>query len=244
MIVSRLLEGIPDFVFGMSGKQGGVGTSPFGMNISYNVGDSEERVRANRKQFFGSLGVTEGQLAIPGQVHGTEVMIVDRPGAYEACDALLTAERGLCLCVTVADCVPVILVDTNKHLVCSVHAGWRGTAGGIVGKAVGVMTQAFHSRPTDIVAYLGPAARDCCYAVGEDVAARFPASTVIRRDGEVFVDLYTANALQLELAGVPAVQIETSPLCTICNSDLLHSYRRDRTGSGRMMAVAGFTLRS
>lgn len=240
MIGSRLLSEIPGFLFAMSIRNGGVSPPPLGMNLSFGVGDEEGNVRANRGLFFGRLGIRENDLAIPGQVHGTTVRVVDSPGRVESCDGLTTGRKGVFLCVTVADCMPVVLVDRRAHAFAVVHAGWRGTAGGIAGLAVKAMVREFQTDPSDVVAYLGPAAGSCCYEVGDDVAGHFPSEAVARRDGKLFVDLQHANLLQIRHAGVDQSRVEASNLCTICNSDRFHSFRRDGSRSGRMMAVAGF----
>ncbi|MDH4071060.1 MAG: peptidoglycan editing factor PgeF [Ignavibacteria bacterium] len=241
MIRSELLAGIPGFLFAMSSKTGGVSPPPMEMNLSFHVGDAEENVRRNRALFFGELGLREVDLAIPGQIHSTEVRLIRSPGHVEKCDGLVSDRSGVYLCVSVADCMPVVLVDRKKRTVAVLHAGWRGTAGGITGRALDIMAAEFRTNRSDIAAYLGPSARACCYEVGGDVASRFPDGAVERRDGKPFVHLDRANRLQLLAGGVSEGQIEQSSFCTVCNGTDLHSYRRDRARSGRMVAVAGFS---
>jgi hypothetical protein len=209
------------------------------MNLSFNVGDDPERVRRNRSRFFGQLGILPEELAIPGQVHGTSVREASAAGAYPETDGLVTASPRLFVCVTVADCVPILLADPVTRAVAAVHAGWRGTAGRIVEGALELLTDRYGVRPANLLAYVGPSAANCCYSVGEDVASRFPANVVSRKDGKVTVDLKETNRLQLASAGVPEGNIEISPFCTISEPSLFHSHRRDAAASGRMMAVIG-----
>jgi hypothetical protein len=209
------------------------------MNLSFRVGDAEENVRRNREIFFGSLGVLPRELALPGQVHSAIVNRVDSPGHFPDCDALLTIARRVFLCITVADCVPILLYDPTAKAIAAVHAGWRGTASGILTKALEQMSVEFSVSPARVLAYLGPAASACCYVVGDDVASRFNPRFVTRSDTGPLVDLKGANVGELLDAGVPAEQIEISPSCTVSESALFHSFRRDRDRSGRMMAVIG-----
>lgn len=229
----------PGVVAAFSTRVGGVSPAPLGMNLSFRVGDDPASVRKNREIFFGSLGIPEENLAIPGQIHGTTVRRVDAPGDYPGTDALVSGTPGLFLCVTVADCVPLLLFDPSHIAFAAIHAGWRGTSSGIAGLAVERMHAEFGSVPGRILAAIGPSASVCCYKVGEDVASQFPPANVRRESGESFVDLKGANRGQLLTAGLKPGNIEQSPHCTISDSALFHSHRRDGTRSGRMMGVIG-----
>jgi YfiH family protein len=172
-------------------------------------------------------------------VHGAIVHRIDSPGNFPDCDALLTNAPRVFLSITVADCVPILLYDPTAKAIAAVHAGWRGTASGILTRALERMSVEFSVSPPRILAYLGPAASACCYVVGDDVASRFDPRFVSRTDGGPVVDLKGANVEELLDAGVPSHQIEISPSCTISESAQFHSFRRDRDRSGRMMAVIG-----
>ena len=214
--------------------------SLFGMNLSYHVGDDPKLVRANRQRFFRAAGITEDSLALPGQVHSSTVRTVDAPGLYPESDALITARAGLAVGVTVADCVPILLYAPDRGAIAAVHAGWRGTAARITAGVVESMMREFDIEPAVLVAYIGHAAGFCCYEVGADAARWISPRSQRVRNGKIFVDLKSENRLQLIDAGVSAANIELSDACTICSS-WLHSYRRDRERSGRMMAVIGRT---
>lgn len=223
----------------MSTRKGGVSPEPLGMNLSFNVGDAEENVRRNRELFFGALQIQLEELATQRQVHSSNVRIAQQPGSYPDCDALITNQPRVFLCVSVADCVPIFLFDENKMIVAVIHAGWRGTSGGIICNTIDLMKKEFGSDPGKIVAFIGPSASVCCYEVGEEVASQFELRFVSRRYGKISLDLKSANVAQLVQSGVPASSIEVSPLCTITAKDLLHSFRRDGERSGRMMGVVG-----
>ncbi len=222
----------------MSMRDGGVSPPPLDMNLSFKVGDEPSNVRENRSRFLRVVGTTEEHLALPSQVHGDRVLVVSAPGTYEECDGLITSSSGLFIGVSIADCVPVLLFDKRNHVVAAVHAGWRGTAAGIVRKAVTMMREEYASHPSDILGFIGPGASTCCYVVGKDVADRFDDSVKLVDDDKTILDLKKANALALVSAGMKEDNIEVSTHCTI--SELLfHSYRRDKDRSGRMLAVIG-----
>ncbi|HXG38674.1 MAG TPA: peptidoglycan editing factor PgeF [Bacteroidota bacterium] len=234
---STLLTSIPCVRFGMSTRRGGTDGQEFFMNMSYHVGDRAERVDANRRAFFEALGIQDERLAYPKQCHSARILAVNQGGTYESCDGLVTAEKHLWLAVSVADCVPLILVDTRQHIVAALHAGWRGTVGRIAERGVDLMRTRFGTRPSDLKAYIGPSAGVCCYTVGEEVFSQFSEGVLVQRNGSVHLDLKKENKRQLLGRGVPEEHIEVSPHCTICTPDLFHSYRRDRERSGRMMAA-------
>ncbi len=237
LITSEKLSKYSSVRFAMSIRMGGVSPEPLGMNLSFKVGDDPANVVENRKRFFGSLGFTESECAIPHQCHSSNVQIVSRPGVFETCDGLITEVVGLPLVVTVADCLPIVLFELVKRVIAVVHAGWRGTIQGIAAEAVGLMVKHWGGEASEMVAYLGPSAGVCCYEVGGDVAQLFSLDEIQQRNDHLYLDLKKSNADQLIGCGMKEDNIEVSPFCTICNPQFFHSYRRDKTLSGRMMAV-------
>ena len=241
IIRSELFNRIPGLMFGMSTRIGGTSQGSFGMNTSFNVGDREENVHENRSRFFSALGISPDRIVVPRQIHGSAVRIVNEPGTIAQCDGLITAERGLFLSVSVADCLPIILVDRKSRTLAVLHGGWRGTCSGVVSVALGMMRKELYVDPANLSCYIGPGARSCCYEVGEEVACQFDERFVIQLvDRKYLLDLPGHNRDVLIREGVPEKFIEVSEKCTICSPELLHSYRRDGARSGRMMAIAGF----
>ncbi len=108
-------------------------------------------------------------------------------------------------------------------------------------RAVDRMASDFGSRPDQLEALIGPCIGSDCYEVGSEVAEQFPAAAIREIEGRPrpFLDLATANRLQLEEAGLPSAQIHVAGLCTYSRDDWFHSYRRDAARSGRMLAVIG-----
>ena len=154
-------------------------------------------------------------------------------------DGLITDRIGLGIGIRTADCVPILLLDSETRALGAVHAGWRGTAAGIAGGAVQRLAAVYGSQPKNLYAAIGPAIRVCCYQVSEDVALRFssmPGATQPDGPGKFKLDLAAANRAQMEAAGLPGSHIFDSRLCTSCLNVLFHSYRRDRAETGRMVA--------
>lgn len=232
-------EPYPEIVCALSTRLGGVSGGSFGMNLSFAVGDDPAAVAGNRRRFFGLLGIPEDALVLQKQVHGAEVRGVHAAGVLEATDGSYTAVRGIYLCVTVADCVPVFLFDPGIPAVGVVHAGWRGTVAGIAARGVEGMVRGCGADPSRMLACIGPSASVCCYEVGQEVASRLPAGCTHRTAGGWKVDLKEANRLQLTAAGIPEGAVSIDGACTICGADLFHSHRRDGSASGRMMGVIG-----
>ncbi len=174
------------------------------------------------------------------QVHGRAIASLahepGRPpveaGCVGRCDGMVTDEPGLVLLVWTADCVPVALVGGG--VVAMVHAGWRGTAAGIVAAAVRRVEVEYGVPPEELAAYLGPAVGPCHYQVGPEVVAALAARGVPESawlEGDR-VDLGAVVAGELVRCGVPRERVERVSGCTACDPELA-SYRRDGEAAGR-----------
>jgi polyphenol oxidase len=174
------------------------------------------------------------RLALLHQVHSvTYVAARGRTGLLGDGDALLENAPGHLVAVKTADCVPILLVDEEHRAVAAVHAGWRGTAGGIVSATIDRMREEFGTRPGLVHAAIGPAIGKCCYEVGAEVAAHFGET------GRCHIDLVEANRRQAREAGIPDAQIYAARLCTRCGADDFYSYRREQEHAGRMLSFVG-----
>lgn len=226
-----------------STRHGGISPIPFhSLNLGINTEDDSENVTENRQRFFTSLGIGANQLASSLQVHGTEILNATEPGYYTGYDALITNQTGLMVSVTVADCVPVLIYDAKCHAVAAIHAGWRGTVGGIITKTLARMQEEFGSQPKDCYAYVGTCIDDCSFEVGPEVAAQFSTSFVHSDPDtqQAFVDLKAANQQQLLDFGIPASQISVSNFSTVLHNGDYFSYRKEGGQTGRMLAVIGW----
>jgi polyphenol oxidase len=235
---SALLSQFPNVDFAMSTRQGDDSGSVFHFNLGLNVGDDPDRVVRNMDRFFSVLGLGGDRIASMEQQHGTAISEANEPGVYPATDVLVSHTCGLGLAIRIADCVPIVLYAPASNVIAAIHAGWKGTAAHVAAQTVGFLTERYGIEPSSVFAFLGPAARACCYEVQPEVASLFPESVVVKRgDDSLFLDLHEANVHQLLHAGIDRRNIEVEPLCTVCNPAFFHSHRRDAQTSGRMLAV-------
>jgi len=235
--------------------KGGISAGPYvSLNLGLHVGDEPGDVLENRRRVAVALDAEPGDFVFCVQAHGSNVQVVtaaDRgrgaltqDDAIPATDALVTAEPGVVLTVMVADCVPVVLYDPVAHVLACVHAGWRGTVARVSEAAVTSM-RSLGSDPANVIAGLGPAIAPDRYQVGEDVLVAAQqglesgAGKVIREDGtgKWLFDLWTANRLVLEEAGVPGRNIHVAGVPTGSARGLFFSDREVRP-CGRFAAMA------
>ncbi len=237
-------------------RKGGVSEGDFS---SFNMGnfsdDSPLNITENRERLARMLYVDIDRFIIPHQTHGTEVMTIDahflaldHAAALEllyGVDATITREKDVFLCITTADCVPLLLYDREKGVIAAIHAGWRGSVGGIVEKTVARMQQRFGSSPADLIAAIGPAINQSHYEVGDEVIRQFQnrgfdlSDTTLffqkSADSKYHIDLKELNRRELIRLGVEEDKIEKSNLCTYERGDLFFSARRQTIHSGRML---------
>lgn len=225
-----------------STRHGGISPVPYqSLNLGFNTDDVFERTEENRRLFFSALGVDPARVASSHQCHGTELLMATAPGRFDGYDALVTAVPGLVVAVSIADCVPVLIYDADKRVVAAIHAGWRGTAGGIVGKTLQAMQQQFGTHPDHCFAYVGTCIDATSFEVGPEVAAAFDAPFVAagNQPGKFLVDLKAANARQLTNFGISVEQIGISPYSTVLHNADYFSHRAEGGQTGRMLAVIG-----
>ncbi len=216
----------------------GKDTNCYENNMSLNTGDTKENVLQNRKRFFGSFSIALSQLAIPQQKHTTNVRLINSAGEYSHCDGLITHQKGVFLVVTIADCAPILMYETTQQIVIALHAGWRGTAFGIVHTAMDILRNEYFVNEQSIKVFIGPSAGDCCYEIQHDVAQYFTEKVLRERNRKLYLNIKAALKNQLVNEGILASNIEIHNDCTICNK-IYHSFRRDGKRSGRMMAFIG-----
>ena len=248
-------EGVKAF---SSTRKGGCSEGNYAeFNINHYCGDSEEAIQKNRASLCQFLGISSDHLVMPHQVHQTKVVAVDeaflrlsaeeRKERLEGVDALMTDLVGVCIGVSTADCIPVLLYDRVKRVSCAIHAGWRGTVRRIVETAVEAMISTYGSFPSDLLAQIGPGIHLESFEVGDEVyeafakegfamesiSQRFPAT-----DGSSIkkwhIDLPMCNRQQLLSKGIPQSQISVSEVCTFQQFETYFSARRLGINSGRI----------
>lgn len=150
-------------------------------------------------------------------------------------------DEGLCVAVYVADCMPLYLWTDDGKYAGVFHAGWRGMAAGMPGKAVAALVER-GAKASRLQAAFGPHISVNVYKVGEDVENSFPATSFRRTGNEIYLDLDADARRQLEAAGVPARMIGPAAPCTLSNEETFHSFRRQKDGA-RMLAFLSLDRR-
>ena len=232
----------------LGGASKGVFTS---LNLGGSVGDDPSAVKENHRRLFAAFDLETDQVVSPYQVHGRDVVCVgaDHGGTVvPATDALITDEPGVALLLRFADCTPVLFYDSEHHAAGLAHAGWRGTAAGVVPATVEGMQLTFGTEPRALWAGIGPAIGPAHYAVGPEVVTAIErtlpktVSVTERRNGERFLDLPGAVFAQLKAAGVG--YIERSDLYTSECTDEWYSHRVENGCTGRFGVLVKLALRS
>ena len=229
-------------------RQGGYSESNYGQfNINRYCGDSSEAIAQNRQALCQLLQIDNRLLLMPHQVHLTEIAIIDddflglgddeRQQRLEGIDAIMTDRAGVCIGVSTADCIPVLLYDGAHHAACAIHAGWRGTVSRIVEKAVQAMVQTYGSKPCDLQAQIGPGISLDSFEVGDEVydtfaQAGFDMVAISQKRAKWHIDLPACNKLQLMAMGVKPERISVSDICTYKSHDTFFSARRLGINSG------------
>ncbi len=203
-----------------------------------------KKTGADSARIASVAGIGEDDIYMPRQRHTDGIQILRHDRARKVADAVITRKRNVLIGVAVADCVPILLYDSGRGICGSVHAGWRGTAKGILRKTVERFCKDFYADPRDIVVAIGPAIRWCCYCVGSDVLHAVMVETgegdyYERRDGKICLDLPSANRQQAVHSGVPERNIWVSDECTYCSPDRYYSYRYARGPTGRQGGFIG-----
>ena len=241
------LDAFPELFHAVFTRRGGVSPAPWdSLNLGWTVGDDEARVEENYRRVAAVVGVSRSALTTTWQVHGNRSLEADaehRGGSLGKADGLITQTPGIPLLQRYADCTPILVYDPVHRAVGIAHAGWQGVVKRTAEALVLAMHQAYGSQPAELVGAVGPAIGPCCYEVGPEVVAAIRSSQndpdqLLRpssRAGHAYLDLWQANARQLQDAGLQ--KVEVAGLCTSCHTDIFFSHRGDNGRSGRFAAV-------
>lgn len=196
---------------------------------------SAEEVQANRQQVCAYFGLNATRLTLPRQTHTDRFRVNDTPCDGET-DAVILTEPGIPAMAQVADCVPVILYEPERHVGAVIHSGWRGTAQAITIKVLDALI-GHGAVAANVCAVIGPSIGGCCYEVSEEVETAV-AQTIpdapresfssMQENGKPRVDLQ--KVIQHQLAALEVSHIEVIPACTRCEAEWLWSHRRGESG--------------
>ena len=249
----------PNVVAFSSTRHGGCSKGAYAaFNINRYCGDNEEDILTNREALCYTLGITDDHLIMPHQVQLTKVLRVDeaflslnaqeRQEALEGYDALMTDQRSVCIGVSTADCIPILLYDNEHHAASAIHAGWRGTVKRIVRRAVEAMTATYGTQPQQLVAQIGLGIHLDSFEVGdevyeafqqagfemEEISKKYPTSHSSLSTSKWHINLPECNRQQLIAVGLQPQNIRVSPICTFQQADDYFSARRLGINSGRI----------
>jgi YfiH family protein len=215
------------------------------------VGDDPENVVENRRRAFQAVRRKLETNYDVWQVHSAEVVCTSAPRPasqpHIKADAILTDQPGVTLFMRFADCVPILLYDPQQKAIGLVHAGWQGTVRRTTEAAVKAMQARYGSRPENILAGIGPSIGAHHYEVGPEVIEQVQAAfgsearaLLPAHDGAVQFDLWQANRLVLNQAGVR--EVELANLCTACHLEDWFSHRAEKGRTGRFGALIGLKI--
>lgn len=236
-----------------STRHGGYGTGTYAeWNINRYSGDDAAHIEANRAALLELLGISSEALIMPHQNHGTNGVVIDdaflslppeaKAAALEGRDYIATDMPGICIGVSTADCVPILLCSATHGVIIAIHAGWRGTLSRIASIAVRAMAGHYGFAPSSLCAVIGPSISQAAFEVGDEVydafrGAGFDMDEIAVRIGEKWhIDLWRANEQELTAAGVRAERIHTAGICTWTHHNDFFSARREGIRSGRIFS--------
>ena len=236
-------------------RNGGVSKGDYAsMNCTPYTGDDIEAVQRNQQLLCTALHIEKEQLIIPYQTHSVNALVIDkeflqqnagkRDEQLQNIDALITQEKGVCLCVSTADCAPILLYDRKQQVIAAIHAGWRGSVNYIVRKTLEQMNRLYNTQGEDIFAAIGPCIGFDAFEVGDEVYDAFkqndfPMEYISGWKPETHkwhIDLQMANSVQLIDFGVPTEQIDICDICTFTHYEKFFSARRLGIKSGRILS--------
>ncbi|WNQ13527.1 peptidoglycan editing factor PgeF [Paenibacillus aurantius] len=251
---------------GFTSRSGGVSTGEFDcLNCGLHVADRPEDVIANRTLVAEAIGIPLTRWSYGEQVHGDRIAVVtaadrgkgtlSRETAWADTDGFITRDPGVCLAALFADCVPLFFYDPVVRAAGLAHAGWKGTVASIAARTVEKMQEAFGSRPSNLVASVGPSIGACCYEVDRFVIDRVdealeeagvpqngrqPLFYREESEGKYRLDLQQVNRQIMIKAGILPSAIEITKLCTSCRTDWFYSHRKEQGRTGRLLAWIGW----
>ena len=240
---------------GFSTRLGGVSQGKYAtMNFTFTRGDNPDHVMENYRRVAKVLGVERERMVLSYQTHTVNVRRVTEEDAgkgitkerdYRDVDGLITDVPGITLVTFYADCVPLYFLDPVKRAIGLSHSGWRGTVKRMGKVTLDAMEKEFGTKPEDVLCCIGPSICQDCFEVGVEVVEAFqkefgeeywPELFYKKENGKYQLDLWRANQIVLEEAGVLKEHIQITDICTHCNPEYLFSHRTCQNERGNLAA--------
>lgn len=170
---------------------------------------------------------------------------LDNVNDIDVADGMITNIKGIGLATKVADCQAIFLYDPVNAVIGNIHSGWRGTIKHIVKNAIDIMINNYDCDIKNIKVFINPSIGQCHFEVDFDVYLEFKNSFneiniddyVLTKNNKYYIDTKTLNKVYLISIGIKENNIEISNICTVCNGEIIHSYRYDKEISGRNLAI-------
>ncbi len=206
------------------------------------------------------IDIKLNKMVKPNQAHTDKIQIVEKHilenepdfnlEVYDKTDGLITNKKDIALVATNADCILLLFFDPVNKVIANVHSGWRGTIQRISVKTVQKMVNKFNCKPENIICCICPSIRKCHFEVENDVKEIFEKEfkdLKIEQNNDIMekqkdkekwnIDTVLINKILLKQEGLKQENIIDSGICSVCNSDLIHSYRVERQGYGLATAL-------
>ena len=207
---------------------------PYGFSISETEYINTQYVENCKQQLALELKIDKKNILKQKQIHSDRILVVEDNNAIAEADAMITKHIGICISVSLADCIGVLIYDSSQKVIAAVHSGWKGTHLNIIGKVIDKMISEFNCESQNLQFYISPSALVDNYEVGKEFIDYFPNTTEIR-NGKIYFDNLKTLKLQIFEKNCKKENIYCSPLDTFTNEDL-QSFRRDKKNAGRMTA--------
>ncbi len=237
-------DSIPVFNF-CTTRYGGVSLLPYeSLNLGFNTNDRQDTVKKNRIICSERTGIPIESFVFLNQAHTDKVLYVDKSDCGKAlqvpvlqADAMFTDQPGICLAITLADCVGIIVYDTEKHIAGVSHSGWRGCHMNICGKLVENMVNRCGCDPFKLIVCISPSICYRCFCVSDGIAEKFAVNYgkyVIYERDKFHIDLKGIVVFQLMEIGIRKNSIFVSDICTAENTHIFYSHRAEKN-TGRFI---------
>lgn len=212
-----------------------------------------EKAVKSYKTFCQSLDIEYNNIVKTNQQHTDNVESIEIKNtlgspdfeAFKNTDGFITKTRDIALSTTNADCILIMFFDPEKQVIANVHSGWKGTLKRISVKAVEKMQKEYDSKPENIIACMCPSIRKCHFEVDKDVYELFYnefqdidlKNIIEKKDNKWYIDTILINETILLRAGLIKENIVDSGICSVCNKNLIHSFRAEGVGYGLNTAI-------
>ena len=206
----------------------------------------------NYKELCKEIKVNSDNLIKANQAHTDNILCIDKLeknekiDTIEKSDGLITNKKEIVLATTNADCILLLFFDPVKKVIANVHSGWKGTLQRISEKTVDKMVKNYGCEPKDIIVCICPSIRKCHFEVKEDIKELFfnefnnlenTNDFIINKENKWFIDTVLINKLILKKVGILEENIEDCGICSVCNKEIIHSFRAEGDGYGLATAV-------